>query len=624
MIGFEQRLWLAPLKVLPSPTVTVMFQLADQFPGTPRAFVVGPRSSAETIFPVGATACVDVKLTPVGAARLFGPVLGDMIDQQVDLDVLLRGRRAAELPIDQLLEGTWSQRLLTVERFLIDRLGMATFVPPEVDWAWQAIRRSCGEVRVGRLIAETDWSHRHFVRQFRRDTGLRVLATACLSVRDPSTGGPAAVGGNGLAGDPVSVVTHQPGDQLRSVDRGGPATAGRALGHRSDRVRIGVAGVVRPGIHTVHGDASGYEVDREGSGELVDGGLGGDVGELVGHGAVVLPGGEQHDATARRTVVARRERLDEEERGPHVHRMREIDLGCGELFEGLGTAPGMVGHDHVEPAEGPVGGVDHGLGAAGIGCSKLFEQRLGAAGIGPPWLLGVVRRPGVEHHPGAIGHKPAGDSGPDGDPPTGPGHEHDSTLKCPLATGHPEDLHRSSPGGGDDAQPHLRDSQGSPLSDPRLSVQCGGQLLDVGSKTLNHRAGIVFARLLSCEALQDPAPRERRRSFTPLGGKRSKAYDITTRQAHRDRHRGCLSHCDFLGSELAIGQITEISVVPKGSLLVIAGELRDLLFAGHLRSHLLRSDAVMDRAVIGYTSPSGAEATTTNRCRPADVRPRTT
>lgn len=180
LIGFEQRAWPAPLKILPSPTVTVMFQLAGQFPGTPRAFVVGPRSSAETIFPVGATACVDVKLTPVGAARLFGPVLGDMIDQQVDLDVLLRGRRAADLLIDQLLEGTWYQRLIAVERFLIDRLGMAAFVPPEVDWAWQAIRRSCGEVRVGRLVAETGWSHRHFVRQFRRHTGLAPKAAGQL------------------------------------------------------------------------------------------------------------------------------------------------------------------------------------------------------------------------------------------------------------------------------------------------------------------------------------------------------------------------------------------------------------------------------------------------------------
>lgn len=179
MIGFEQRAWLAPLKILPSPTVTVMFQLADQFPGTPRVFVVGPRTSAATIFPIGATACVDVKLTPVGAARLFGPVLGDMIDQQVDLDVLLRGRRA-DLLIDQLLEGTWPQRLITVERFLMDRLGMAAFVPPEVDWAWQAIRRTCGEVRVGRLVAETGWSHRHFVRQFRRHTGLAPKAAGRL------------------------------------------------------------------------------------------------------------------------------------------------------------------------------------------------------------------------------------------------------------------------------------------------------------------------------------------------------------------------------------------------------------------------------------------------------------
>lgn len=105
-----------------------------------------------------------------------------------------------------------------------------------------------------------------------------------------------------------------------------------------------------------------------------------------------------------------------------------------------------------------MGGVNHGRGGARIGevssevlhlppgCSKLFEQRLGSAGIRPPWLLGIVRRPGVEHHPGAVSHKPAGDGGPDGDPTTGPGHEHDSTIKCTQATAHPEDLHMSRPG----------------------------------------------------------------------------------------------------------------------------------------------------------------------------------
>ena len=76
---------------------------------------------------------------------------------------------------------TSPQRLITVERFLIDRLGMAAFVPPEVDWAWQAIRHTCGGVRVGRLVAETGWSHHHFVRQFRRHTGLAPKA-ACQPI----------------------------------------------------------------------------------------------------------------------------------------------------------------------------------------------------------------------------------------------------------------------------------------------------------------------------------------------------------------------------------------------------------------------------------------------------------
>ena len=206
-----------------------MLQLADQFPGTPRAFVVGPRCSAETIFPVGSTACVDVRLTPIGAARLFGPVLGDMIDQQVDLDVLLRGRHTADLLIDRLLEGTWSQRLITVERFLIDRLAIEAHVPPEVSWAWQALRRTCGEVRVGRLVAETGWSHRHFVRQFRRHTGLAPKAAGQLIRLSATLEALQHEQPISLAGLAVRLGYHDQAHMTREVSRGVGATPGQLM-----------------------------------------------------------------------------------------------------------------------------------------------------------------------------------------------------------------------------------------------------------------------------------------------------------------------------------------------------------------------------------------------------------
>ena len=190
---------------------------------------MGPRSSAETIFPVGATACVDVKLTPVGAARLFGPVLGDMIDQQVDLDVFLRGRRTADLLIDQLLEGTWSQRLITVERFLIGQLAIEALVPPEVSWAWQALRRSGGEVRVGRLVSETGWSHRHFVRQFRRHTGLAPKAAGQLIRLSAALQALQHEESTSLAELAVRLGYHDQAHMTREVSRGVGATPGQLM-----------------------------------------------------------------------------------------------------------------------------------------------------------------------------------------------------------------------------------------------------------------------------------------------------------------------------------------------------------------------------------------------------------
>jgi hypothetical protein len=80
------------------------------------------------------------------------------------------------------------------------------------------------------------------------------------------------------------------------------------------------------------------------------------------------------------------------------------------------------------------------------------EHGIGPGRVGAPGLLGVVRRPGVQHHLRTVGEQPSRNGAADADPPARAGHQCDAARQRPHRSGivHPPILGHaacSSPAG---------------------------------------------------------------------------------------------------------------------------------------------------------------------------------
>lgn len=142
--------WLAT----PSTAVTVIINLGEAFGGLPRAFVAGLTDHGEFVDQRGEIDCLDLKLTPLGAYRLFGVPMSELTNQVVDLAEL------APLRPDHLDE---------------DLLRLADRGPspaPEVAWVFDRLQRAHGNLPIGALAAEVGWSRRHLVNRFHAQVGL--------------------------------------------------------------------------------------------------------------------------------------------------------------------------------------------------------------------------------------------------------------------------------------------------------------------------------------------------------------------------------------------------------------------------------------------------------------------
>jgi AraC-like DNA-binding protein len=142
--------WLAP----PSAVVTVIINMGEAFGGLPRAFVAGPSDTCDVVSMAGEIDCVELKLTPLGAYRLFAVPVSELTNEVVDLTEL------ADLRPDRLDEG-------------LLRLAAAGPEPAgEVAWVWRRLHATHGNVPITALADEVGWSRRHLVDRFRAQTGL--------------------------------------------------------------------------------------------------------------------------------------------------------------------------------------------------------------------------------------------------------------------------------------------------------------------------------------------------------------------------------------------------------------------------------------------------------------------
>ena len=136
-----------------------------------RSFFAGLHDLPALVRSTGRSCCMQVDLTPLGAARLLGAPLGELANRVVALEDAL-GRAARDLA-DRLWEaGDWPPRFALLDAWLRARLAGAAPPPVDLAWAWGQLGASGGKAAVGALAASVGCSRKHLSVRFRRAFGL--------------------------------------------------------------------------------------------------------------------------------------------------------------------------------------------------------------------------------------------------------------------------------------------------------------------------------------------------------------------------------------------------------------------------------------------------------------------
>lgn len=140
------------------------------------SFVAGLHDAPTLVGAEGPQHCLQIDLTPLGAWRLLGLPMHQIVNQTIELSDIL-GERAAGLLLERLA-GTpsWEARFAAIDALLLTRLASAPDVPPALVAAWE--RLHSGNVAIGELARELGWSNKHLIAQFREHFGLPPKALA--------------------------------------------------------------------------------------------------------------------------------------------------------------------------------------------------------------------------------------------------------------------------------------------------------------------------------------------------------------------------------------------------------------------------------------------------------------
>jgi AraC-like DNA-binding protein len=149
------------------------WRIADGASDTPEicdSFVAGIYERSTFVAAEGAATCVQVDFTPIGARLFFGVPMHELSNRVVDIeDVLRRDRDLVERLEDAR---TWHARFALLDGVIASRLEGARRPPPEIAWAWRALERTHGAVRVGTLAERVGRSRRHLLAGFRDHVGV--------------------------------------------------------------------------------------------------------------------------------------------------------------------------------------------------------------------------------------------------------------------------------------------------------------------------------------------------------------------------------------------------------------------------------------------------------------------
>jgi AraC-like DNA-binding protein len=149
------------------------WKIADSATAAPDlrdSFVAGLHERSTYVAAEGAAQCVQVDFTPIGAHLFFGVPMHELSNRVVDVEDLPgRGRSL----VDRLEDArSWQARFRLLDRVIESRLAAAATPAPDVVWAWRALTRTNGAVRVSAIAEKVGRSRRHLNRGFREQIGV--------------------------------------------------------------------------------------------------------------------------------------------------------------------------------------------------------------------------------------------------------------------------------------------------------------------------------------------------------------------------------------------------------------------------------------------------------------------
>jgi AraC-like DNA-binding protein len=137
----------------------------------PQAFIGGVDDSYSITGHDGASAGVQVTLSPLGARTILGVPMRELAHSVVELEELL-GDDGRTL-VERLQEPqTWNERIELVEAAIAKRAATPSPPPPDVVRAWARLVETHGSLRVEALARELGCSRRHLAARFREHVGL--------------------------------------------------------------------------------------------------------------------------------------------------------------------------------------------------------------------------------------------------------------------------------------------------------------------------------------------------------------------------------------------------------------------------------------------------------------------
>ncbi len=169
---------------LPSTDLTVVLAFDDPLDvgwlrdpssrGRHRALVSGLHTAPAVIHQGSPQSGIQFGLTPSGARVLLGMPAAELAATMVPLGQAI-GSPMEHVYDDVAGASTWQDRFDALDRHLL-RIAMFSeqqkAIREELRWAWSALARSHGSVRVDVLSQEVGWSRRHLSAQFGAEFGL--------------------------------------------------------------------------------------------------------------------------------------------------------------------------------------------------------------------------------------------------------------------------------------------------------------------------------------------------------------------------------------------------------------------------------------------------------------------